>query len=205
MTTIFIEGGAAATDSMIAELSQIISANKSNPNIAHGITIKKVQYSNPHINSVLIGSQYYRINDWVQLILNGTPPRPIPQQQAYQAPVHGQTHNQVQQVPTHNSHPGHYPQKSHMQAPTSYVRGQSAQKRPTTSNSINRFDLSDESPPRSAPPPPKGSTATTQTLKSAFANQLQGTRGDEEGFSARDANIIATMMCEQTTLMPGQM
>jgi hypothetical protein len=64
--------------------------------------------------------------------------------------------------------------------------------------------MDSESPPRQSAPIALAA-AGPQTLKSAFALQLQGSRGDEDGFSARDANIIATMMCEQTTLQQGQM
>jgi hypothetical protein len=96
-------------------------------------------------------------------------------------------------------------QRQQPQTQQSYTRNSSSNRRPMVNPQQNsgRFDMDSESPPRQSGPiaQPTG----TQTLKSAFALQLQGSRGDEDGFSARDANIIATMMCEQTTLQQGQM
>lgn len=209
MTTIYVEGGTSGTDHIIAELSNIISANKTSPYIRSGITIKKVAPGTPGINTVACNGTQYRISEWVQMISTQSPQQfqqpPQYQQQQYQPPQQQYQPPQQQYQPPAPQRP---PTIQRQQQPQNqqYTRS-AANRRPLVNPQQNsgRFDMDSESPPRQQHTSSLSQVSGPQTLKSAFAMQLQGNRGDEEGFSSRDANIIATMMCEQPTLPQGQM
>ena len=169
----------------ITELSAIVHGNKTHPYISCGVTIKKLQGGDQRINTAVVGGTRDTIENWVRAILPPVPSspasrsyvqRPVQQAPIAQQPVYTPA-NAYTHAPAQKSKNPHIYTRANLQRPSTQAQAQAA-----------------------GPPPAVGQIS----MADVFASQLTGTRGDEEGFSARDAKFIAGLMCETATIGANQ-
>lgn len=195
----------------ISDLSAIVHANKTHPYISCGVTIKKLQGGDRRINTAIVGGTQDSLENWIRTILPppqtaAAPSRSYVQRPAQQAPIaqqpvysqsgmyiapqsQSQSHSQAQ-------HHAYSQQNTHSQLSAAMPPPKA--KNPHIYTRANAQRSTSSQP--SGPPPSVGQVS----MADVFASQLTGTRGDEEGFSARDAKFIAGLMCESATIGANQ-